>query len=46
MDSFVNIVIGTLQIAPEIEVLVRLIGVLYLLEVITSAIAFIGGVRR
>ena len=46
MNEWKEIIIGTLEIAPELEVFVNLVGALFLLEIITQVAAFIGGVKR
>lgn len=46
MDLWQNLVVGTLEIVPELSVLVNIIGAMFLLEIATSAIALLSGVRR
>lgn len=46
MDAWKELVIGTLEIAPELEVLVSCIGAMFFLEVATNIIALIAGVKR
>lgn len=46
MDVWIDLVVGSLDILPEVKALISLIGVCYMLEIITSVVAFIGGVKR
>lgn len=46
MNEWQNLIIGTLEVAPELQVLVNLVGALFLLEIGTQIIALISGVKR
>lgn len=46
MDNWLSLIIADYDVIPELIVLVRLIGVCYMLEIVTAAIGFINGIRR
>lgn len=46
MDAWYNLIVGTLDIAPEISVLVNIIGAVFLLEIITNVVALLSSVKR
>lgn len=46
METWKDLIVGTLEIAPELQVLVNLVGALFLLELASGIVALLGGVRR
>lgn len=46
MSAWQDLIVGSLEISNELSVLVNIIGALFLLEIITSVVAFLSGVRR
>lgn len=46
MDSFTQLFIGELEVANEIIVLVRLLGVMFCMEVFAAVISVLGGFRK
>lgn len=43
MDQWISLIIGDLDVMPEVIVLVKMCGALFLLEIATSVVAFLGG---
>lgn len=46
MSEWRDLIIGTLQVAPELEVFVNIVGALFLLEIATLCVAFLGGIKN
>lgn len=46
MDSWYNLIVGTLVIAPEISVLVNIIGAVFLLEIVSNVVALLSSIKR
>lgn len=46
MNEWYELIVGTLEIAPELSVLVNLIGALLILEILTLAFNIIGSFKR
>lgn len=46
MNQWNELIIGTLQVAPELQVLVNLIGAMFLLEIATNIVALLSGMKR
>lgn len=46
MNEWKELIVGTLEIAPEIEVLVNLIGVCLIMELITLAFNLLGSFKK
>lgn len=46
MDAFTNLFIGDLEVANEIIVMVRLVGVMFALEIFAAVTSLLGGFRR
>lgn len=46
MDTFTSLFIGDLEVANEIVVMVRMLGVMFALELFAAVVSFLGGFRR
>lgn len=46
MEQWSELIIGTLQISPELQVFVNLVGATLLLEIVTLAFNLIGSFKR
>lgn len=46
MDSLLSLLVGELEVAPEIVVTARMILVMFALEIFASVVHFLGGVGR
>lgn len=46
MQEWVDMIIGAEQVYPEIIVIVKLVGVCFMIELALSAIAFLSGIKR
>lgn len=46
MDAWINLVVGDLILPNELLVFVRIVGVLFLLEIATFSIAILSGLKR
>lgn len=46
MNEWYDLIVGSLEIAPELQVIVNIVGALLLLEVITLAFNIIGSFKR
>lgn len=45
MNEWLELVQGTLEIAPELQVFVKITGAMFLLEIVTLAVALIGSLK-
>lgn len=46
MNQWQDLIVGTLEVAPEVQVFVNIIGALFLLEIALSVVSFLGGIGR
>lgn len=46
MNQWQDLIVGTLEVAPEVQVFVNIVGALFLLEIALSVVSFLGGIGR
>lgn len=46
MDSLISLIVGELQVAPEVVVVVRMVIIMFALELFASVVHFLGGMGR
>lgn len=46
MDSLISLIVGELQVVPEVVVVVRMVIIMFALELFASVVHFLGGMGR